>query len=293
MSSRPVAAKRASRAIRPRKGECPNVVVISDPHCGCRLGLCPPEGIELDDGGHYKPSALQLKVWAHWREFWDEWVPQVTHGEPFALVLNGDAVEGVHHGSVTQISHNLTDQARLAEAVLGPVARAARGGYYHVRGTEAHVGASAQNEERLAASLGAIPNDVGQHAHWDLWKRLGSGLIHFNHHIGTTGSSAYEATAVGKELVEAFVEAGRWGDEVPQVVVRSHRHRYMEVRMATDKGYGISLVTPGWQLKTPFAHKIPGARVSQPQIGGVIVRVGDEELHTRAFVRRIERPREM
>ena len=169
------------------------------------------------------------------------------------------------------------------------------GRYSHVRGTEAHVGQSGAEEERLAQRLGAIPNEQGQHARWELWKRLGGALIHFSHHIGTTGSSAYESTAVYKEMVEAFVEAGRWGDEPPQVVGRSHRHRCLETRIPTKDGYGISVVTPAWQLKTPFAHRGAGARQARPprpRIGGGLIRHGDEELPTRFKVWRIERPRE-
>ena len=29
-----------------------NLVVVSDLHCGCRLGLCPEGGAQLDEGGH-------------------------------------------------------------------------------------------------------------------------------------------------------------------------------------------------------------------------------------------------
>ena len=42
---------------------CKQVVVVSDIHCGCRLGLCPKEGVALDDGGLYMPSRIQKKVW--------------------------------------------------------------------------------------------------------------------------------------------------------------------------------------------------------------------------------------
>lgn len=30
-----------------------NVVVISDTHCGCGLGLAPNKRFKLDDGGYY------------------------------------------------------------------------------------------------------------------------------------------------------------------------------------------------------------------------------------------------
>ena len=32
------------------------VVCVGDTHCGSTVGLCPPEGLELDDEGLYLPS---------------------------------------------------------------------------------------------------------------------------------------------------------------------------------------------------------------------------------------------
>lgn len=267
-----------------------NWVVVSDLHCGCRLGLCPPEGVALDDGGTYLPSRLQSKVWAFWREAWDDWVPHVTHGEPYALVVNGDAVDGVPHRATTPISANLEDQTRIARAVLAPLVERASA-YYHVRGTEAHVGKAGVEEERLARDLGAIPNEDGMYARYELWARCGPGLIHFLHHIGVTGSSAYEATAVNKELNEEFAEAARWREEPPDIIVRSHRHRHIEVRVPTARGYGIAFTTAAWQLKTPFAWKVPGGRLAPPQLGVHLIRYGDEDLYTRHRVWHLSRAR--
>lgn len=269
-----------------------NLIVVSDQHAGCRLGLC-PGAVPLDDGGKYEPSKLQRKLYRWWREFWDEWVPHVTKGEPYAVVCNGDALDGVHHGAVTQISNHLGDQNEIAYRLLAPIVDRCEGRYYHIRGTEAHVGKSGQEEERLAQRLGAVPNDTGQYARWELWARIGTGLIHVSHHIGTAGSMAYESSALMRELSEAYVEAGRWHDEPPDVVVRSHRHRNTEVRVRTAKGFATVCTTPAWQLKTPFTYRIAGARQAQPQIGGTLVRCGDEEVFTRHQVWSLSRPKEV
>lgn len=277
------------------------LVVVSDTHCGCRLGLCPPEGIRLDDGGRYTPSTFQRKMWAIWREFWDEWVPEVTRGEAFDLVHNGDVVEGVHHRATTPVSHNMEDQLSIAEAVMRPIVEAvhARGGrYFQVRGTEAHVGASGVYEEQLAKRLGAVPNDEGQASRYDLWLRVGrdskrvkAPLVHLLHHVGTTGSAAHEASAVNAELTAEYVEAARWNREPPTYIVRSHRHRSIAVDMDNATGYAAAIVTPAWQGKTPFAWKVPGARLTEPQVGGICIRQGDEEHYYRRFVRSFERSR--
>lgn len=276
-----------------------NLIVVSDTHCGCRVGLLHPDGITVDGGGLYLPSEFQKKMWAWWEEFWGEWVPKVTRGEPFDLVHNGDAIDGVHHGSTTQISHNIQDQLRIAEAVLRPVVeqcKASGGTYYHIRGTEAHVGKSGEYEERLAATLGAKPNHVGQCARNDLWKRVGdtssavhAPLVHLLHHIGTTSSEARESSAVNAELAAAYVEAGRWNREPPDFVVRSHRHRSIKVTLPARHGQAAAITTPAWQGKTPWVYRVPGARLSEPQIGGILIRQGEDVFYTQEWVKSFER----
>lgn len=263
-----------------------NLVVVSDIHAGCRLALCGNGGVKLDDGGTYEPSAFQMKLWQMWRVFWDEFVPDATRGEDYGVVVNGDCVDGVHHRSTTQISQNLEDQAEIAYRLLAPIVDKCGGRFWIVRGTEAHVSSSAREEENLGKRLGALPNAEGQYARWDLWKRIGDDkLIHCLHHIGTTGSQAYEATAVHKEMVESFAEAARWRRRAPDCIVRSHRHRHIKTEISTgtdtgETGRAIAVVTPAWQGKTPFAWRIPGGRLSTPQFGGIVVRYA----HSRLFV---------
>lgn len=265
-----------------------NAVAISDTHFGCRLGLCPAEGLDLDDGGHYEPSDNQKKVWGYWLNFCNVWLPRTLHKEKFVLIHNGDVVEGRHHSVTTQISQNLADQLRLAKLVLSPLVEKASA-YYQVRGTEAHVGQSAELEEILAQELEAIPTKEGRHSRWELWLRVGRGLVHFLHHIGTTGSVAYETTAVNKEIVEEYTEAGKTRQIPPDIVVRSHRHRFSLVDVGEEMGSGISVTTPGWQLQTPLTWRSPRGRVSPPQFGGIVIRQGDEELHVRRKIYSIVR----
>ncbi len=249
----------------------------------------------MDDGGFYRPSEFQEKVWSLWREFWDDWVPTVTKDEPYDICHNGDVIEGVHHHATTQISHNINDQKRIAVAAIKPEVERCRkrgGTYYHIRGTAAHVGQSSIFEDEVAEALGAKPNKQGQYARYDLWKRVGTKkgpLVHLLHHIGTTSSAAHESSAVNAELTAEYVEAARWNREPPDFVVRSHRHRSIAVDLNSAKGYAAGIVTPAWQGKTPFAWKIPGARISEPQFGGIAIRQGDEEHYYRRRVFSLDR----
>lgn len=276
-----------------------SLIVVSDSHCGCRLGLYNPhEKVRLDDGGYYRPSEFQEHMWALWREFWDVWVPTVTKGEPYDLVHNGDVIDGVHHGSTTQVSHNINDQKRIAVAAIKPEVATLKklgGRYFHVRGTAAHVGQSSIYEDEVAELLGAVPNRQGQYARHDLWKRVGTQdgpLVHLLHHIGTTGSAAHEASAVNAELTAEYVEAARWGRVPPDFIVRSHRHRSIAVDLDSVRGNAAAIVTPAWQGKTPFVFRVPGGRISEPQFGGVLIRQGDEEFFYRRRVWTVDRSEE-
>lgn len=279
-----------------------NVVVVSDIHAGCAIALCPPR-IRLDEGGRYTLSKIQKKLWAFWQEFWDEWVPEATRGEPFTVVFNGDGVNGKPHGANTNITDNWSDQIRIGHACMDyALKKPGVQSYYHIRGTEAHVGKGAEMEEVLGRELGAVPNEEEMHSRFDLWLEMaGSKLVHCLHHIGTTGSQSYESTAVHKELVEEFTEAGRWRNTPPDVVVRSHRHRYMKTSIPIghkgtsgrqSTGEAFSVVTPCWQGKTPFVWKIPGGRLSTPQFGGIVIRYSEDgELFIRPKVWTVDRSR--
>ncbi len=292
---------------KPRGPAIRNVITISDLHAGSQLGLCHPDGARLSEGGLYKPSKLQRKLWRYWEEFTQEWLPSSCRNEPFDPVINGDTVDGKPFESKSQITDNITDQALIAHKILEPLVRAARRTYF-VKGTETHVGKCGENEERLARELGAVPDECGQHARQELWYRLGGDLIHFLHHIGSSSRSAYESSAVMAELIEEFVEAARWGEQPPSVIARSHRHSCLEIRIPADvtarawsrthvrptRAMAIAFVTPAWQLKTPFAHKIPGARLKPPQLGGSLIRLSDEGvIYVTHYVQTIGRPQEV
>jgi hypothetical protein len=269
-----------------------NLVVVSDTHIGSLLGLIRPEGAPMDEGVRAIGSPEQRWMWEHWLDFWNEWVPETCHGEPFGVVLNGDALDGVPHGSKAEVTTNTSQQQVAAVEILKPIVDLCEGRYYHIRGTEAHSGKSGEAEESLAIALGAIPDVEGRHARYELWARVGFGLVHIAHAIGCTSSMAYETSAVQKELQESYAEAGRWNTEPPNVVVRSHRHRMVETRVASSKGYAIACVTAGWQLKTPFVFRLASGRTQAAQIGGMIVRCGDKDVYTRHRVWALPRPAE-
>jgi hypothetical protein len=170
------------------------------------------------------------------------------------------------------------------------------GRYYQIRGTEAHSGPSSEEEEKIARALKAIPDPkTGQFARPELWKllwrRKKNILVHFSHHIGTSGSEVYSTTAVKKLMTDNYTQAGKWNERPADIMVRSHRHYSDELRSPSLNVREIGVVTPAWQGKTPLAHRIAIAQMKQPEIGGIIVRYSREyEPYVRTQTYRFARP---
>jgi hypothetical protein len=275
------------------KTKITDIVVISDLHCGDQLGICPDRKIKLDAGGYYKPNKIQKKIWKHYLRFINEFIPEVTQGRKFILVVNGDVIEGVHHRATHQISHNLKDQENIAVETLEPLISLKNcSKIFFIRGTEAHSGPASECEERIAERVKAEKDEKGNYSRYTLWLEFGTKniLCNFAHHIGVTNTSAYESTAVLKELIEAYVVTGRYNLKPPAIVVRSHRHKFISVTLSGTYVNAISLVTPSWQAFTPFMSRNIQGRVGLPEIGGVIIREGKEvPLYFRTFIKAIER----
>ena len=247
-------------------------VTVSDLHVGSLMGLCPDKARE-DGGGIRKPNKFQKTLLRYWRHFWDEWVPEVTRGaEDVSVTFNGDVMEGIHHNTVAVWTNDVETQESNTIEIPKPIVKR----YPHsflVRGTPAHGGQSCKSEERIARELGLAPNEVGDYSVWQLRLRIGDILFQFAHHIGVTSSAAYETSAPMRELVAGLVEAAQWGQTMPRVIVRSHRHRFVTVPIPSLQGRIECVITPGWQLRTPNVERID--RMRMPHIGGVVFLVED------------------
>jgi len=244
------------------------IVVISDLHVGSTSGLCPAEGIDLDEKDHYTPSRFVQEMHRVWELFWKFNAEQCKGIKNRSLVINGDLVDGVHHNTVAVATSNIMLQEDAAGDILKPICKNFDR-VFVTRGTEAHVGQSAQSDERIAKEIKAeIDQDTGKYSRWQLWLDVDDVVFNIAHHIGVTSSAAYESSAVMREMVAALVEAGQWGQKLPDVIVRSHRHRYIMLGIPSAKGLIQAVVTPGWQLRSPYVERIDRMRL--PHVGGVI-----------------------
>ena len=289
------------------------VIAMGDLHAGSTVGLCPPSGINLDDGGRMMPNRLQKWLWARYQECWetvaelqDEHKPDTTR-----LILNGDLTDGIHHNS-PQVAPLAGQHFRTAIECLeqGPL-KLCPDEVHIIRGTESHVGRSGELEEGIARSmkkqygLPVIPDtNTGQYS--SFWRRIDiDGILFDIRHHGRMGQRAHTRGPYSrwyaqdialehmldmygpniemlKEIIESkSVREARkiaksiLGMRAPDVAIRSHLHRY-EDSGVIHRWPTRNVQLPCWQLMTAFAHRITAENISD--IGAVIFIVKDGKL---------------
>lgn len=244
------------------------VAVVSDLHIGSTVGLCPPDGIELEDGGLYQPSKVQGWIWDKWRAFWQQ-TYALAEGLPLVVVVNGEFVDGNHHGT-TQIgtaSPEMMRRAALAVFSATEIRKRATA-MYATKGTAAHSQPGGQSDEAVAAALKCERDpETRQAAFYHLLLDVCGVRFDIAHHIGASTRPWTKGTNIRAEVLMAM-EDGYWTGRVPDVVVRSHVHNFADTGLNfRTRGF----VTPAWQLKTEFAHKV--TRSLQRRVGGLVFRV--------------------
>jgi len=249
--------------------------VVSDLHCGSTLGLCPESGVPLDDGGWYKPSDAQVKLWHCWLDYWATVQERLRPDDKLIVLINGDAFDGDHHRTAQILSSNLAaTQHECAVRVLAPAVALRPAAGIVIRGTEVHVGESAQYEERLAKDLGAVEDPTtGAHSWWHFQAMSEGVLLDFSHH-GRMGQRPWtKVTGPATMAAQILQAAAKHGSRHPDLVIRSHHHQEAD----SYDNFPVRVIqTRGWQLSTAFVHRIAAGAL--PEIGGLILTCADGEV---------------
>jgi hypothetical protein len=233
-------------------------VVISDTHVGSTVGLW-PDKFNSVEGFSVGQNAIQKWLWKLWLDATQKWLPSVVGDDPYALIVNGDLIDGVSPRSIQVMTPDPADQSRAVKQVLGPMFQKAAKTYITL-GTESH---SRNDEYRIGADLGAeIDQETGLHAFSELHLEIHGAYGICRHHCGTAGSPYVEAGGIGRAMNTEIMEAARCGARIPKWMMRAHRHRHGVV---TD-GNSMMGITGAWQTLTRFGHKVVPAAQAQPSM---------------------------
>lgn len=239
------------------------VAVVSDLHIGSTVALCPPEGIELEDGGRYHPSPVQKWVWDKWLQYWSD-VKSRAGMSPLIVVVNGEFIDGNHHGT-TQIG--TPSPTAMMDAAIGVMLKPAQmaKALYVTKGTAAHSLHGAASDHAIGKELGAAKcPETGQHAFYHLLLKIKNTRFDIAHHIGGSARIHTRGTNIRGEVTDAMLET----TNPPDILIRSHVHTYADTGR-NFKTFGV--VTPAWQLMTEYSHRV--VRRTQRGVGGLLFEV--------------------
>lgn len=230
------------------------LVVVSDLHCGSSVGLMPPDSENLAGNTIGFGSNLhQAWLWECWQDAMEK-VAGITKGDPYAVVVNGDATEGIHHRSPEVVASLIENHCTMAAEALKPLTSKAAVSFV-VRGTECH---THNVETYLAKLIGAKDGEARDKWHIDIH----GCAVDATHHIGATSRVYLEASALSITLGNARLNSVRSGHPVAQVYLRAHRH----CGGIYSDGSGMIAVTGGWQFLTRHGHKVVPDAIPRPSI---------------------------
>lgn len=255
------------------------LLVVSDIHAGSKWAVCPLDAWVVETGG--KPSRNAVMDWLTqcWQEFVD-WAHPQLDGHDWTLLLNGDAIEGVHHGGREIWSDVATDHTDAAERLLRQLGKPSKS--YIVQGTECH---TRHEENRLAKDLGGVISpDGGAWPHLRL--KVGDCIVSATHHIGTTSRAYLESNNLSAALGHEIIECDHGGWRTPDVVIRSHRHRHG----VYSTGSKMILVTGAWQALTRHGHKVVPASLPRPTGHILTWQPGEKLPRVETFIRHPPEP---
>lgn len=268
------------------------IVPVADLHVASTVALAPKAGIKLPDGGLYQPNSFQRTLHKFWEYHWSTWVPAQARGADSLIVpLVGDLIDGNHHGTINIVSPDADIQKQAALEVIYSIKKLCPlpiSEFFVIRGTEAHTGPNGQSEDWIAKELGCRPTATGEHSGYQLWLEVDGVVMHFAHSISGGPNTVNEGTALVTQMRNFLLEAAQWGRRRPDIIVRAHWHRFWQQSIPCEDGHIEGVVTPAWQLKTPFVERIDP--VKMPHIGGIAILVEDKQWQIRHKIYPLPQP---
>jgi hypothetical protein len=239
------------------------LVLVGDLHVGSTVGVL-TEGFITHEGNEVKQNPIQKWMSGAWDDCM-EFKDNIVGNDDFAIAWNGDLIDGNHHGTKEIWSVNEADHMNAAVEFMKPLSRAAHS-VYITEGTESHTKNAEHAIAKILQGMGInVITPKGKGAWESLALEIAGTIVELDHHMPTSMRSYLEASALSIMLGDVRNQRARAGARCPDVIIRSHRHRFG----LYEDGYGMALALPAWQALTRFGRKVvPGA---MPQVGIVIL----------------------
>jgi hypothetical protein len=207
------------------------------------------------------PNAVNRAINGHWGKM----LKVVKADPPDVILVNGDDIEGDQRkekgrGLMTGQIH--TQYLATIKGLESLKRAAPKAVWYFTAGTDYHQLPDGTNADLM----------IARHFKAEYGDELvieECGIRIFARHTISSSMSTwqYMATAPGRDHMLLYLNKGEEKYGKIDVAVFSHRHQFVAVQFSS----GLSLVTPCWQSKTPYAVK--RGMVGVPEIGWVTLHI--------------------
>jgi len=242
------------------------LVPISDIHSGGSTALFPDHQMQLAVGNR-EPGYIQKIIRRQWLESLDL-IKQRRNKRRLILVLNGDMVDGDHHGSVENFSTLQADQVEIACELIDELLQ--RIGFdsktdklYMTKGTYVHAGKQAQAEEQIARNFDAVPfisageEEQTRYLHHQLKLSINGRRFNIQHEGATVGRRPWtEDNGLFYLLKTKWFKHLQGKHDLADYYIYSHLHQYQQATYAPQPDVTLNArITPAWQFRTSYAEK--------------------------------------
>ena len=233
------------------------IVPVSDLQSGGTTALFPDRFWEFEHCNHV-PTDEQEHMFAHWLECARQ-IKAARKRRRVIVVHNGDAIDGVHHGSMQTITYLKNEQVEIHIDLMDTFLREIGGAdeLYYVKGTEVHV---EDVESVIGDDLGAVQSAENLHAFDELKLDINGKRFWFTHKGPVRGRGHNRGNSIRNWLKHLFFDLVAENILPPHYIITSHFHdpdwggyigrldgRYHKMEL---------LITPSWQMKTRYAYGI-------------------------------------
>lgn len=213
------------------------LLVVSDFHCGHKVGLTPPDWWYDDrvaTGRNAKIAKYQRELW-NWYEATIKSIRPVDY-----LVVNGDAIDGKggRSGSSEQAQADRNEQCKMAVKCIDMVKASEVGIIY---GTPYHAG----TEEDWEFTISEMVETPVMFVSGQKFFELNGVMFDFKHKIASSTIPHGRFTAIAREQLWNTIWSSRGQQPKADVIVRSHVHYHIIDEDPAGEWTGI--ITPGLQ----------------------------------------------
>jgi len=205
------------------------VLVMSDMHCGHRVGLTPPKFLSKSCGDKY--YYVQIELWDQYKAILNRLKPIDT------LIINADCLDGL--GERTQGSELIVkDRFKQVDMAVECINMVEANKIVMTRGTPYHVGLGAEDwEDNIAKEVKAVK--IGDHE----WVDINGVTFDVKHKIGSSSIPHGKFTPIAKDRLWNFLWTEHEEQPKSDIIIRSHVHYFC---YCGEDGW-LSLTTPALQ----------------------------------------------